>query len=450
MRPVVIRGARPILGDNVLIPPFQLTKAKVAIIGLHDATRDKAPWDDPDWEVWAANEYAGPQFKGFIKHYERWLQIHTEDIWRRQNNWNDSGHVKWLQEFPTDKPLYMQKHFDDIPASVEYPLQQIKERFGLDARTTFFGCTAAHSISLALFLGATTVGMWGVEANSQTEYGSERDSLSFWLGVAKGMGVEIVLPEQCTLLGQGRFVYGYEGLTGIRAVTLQKRLEVHTRATEEAAVKLTEAIEAKRVALEATHGPRNAIANKAVWAAHLVAMETLARVNLARGIQLEDEKLLDMMLSSGMEILTSVILETRENQFRHQAETMQAKLNEAMGRRVEVLDNLRTATASGEKKRLGKRVLKMDNEVADQLGTTNLVQGVVAELVTLRRIANGMSDDLKPPIEQLLVRMTVSEPPTPPCKNHKDRGGTVHYKDGTSLCAECAALKEVKETTEDA
>ena len=431
------------------ISPFELTRPRVAIIGLHDATRDKAPWDDPSWEVWAANEYAGPQFRGFIKHYERWLQIHTEDIFRRANNWNDSGHLKWLQEFPADKPLYMQKHYDDIPASVRFPLDEIKERFGLDSRTTFFGCTAAHSLALALYLGAKTVGMWGVEANSQTEYGNERDSLSFWLGVAKGMGVEIVLPEECTLLGTGRAVYGYEGLTGIRASTLQKRLEVHTKATEEAAVKLTEAIEAKRLALEATHGPKNASANRAVWEAHLRAMDALARVNLARGIQLEDEKLLDMMLKSGMEILTSVILETRENQFRHQGETMQAKLNEAMGQRVEVLHNLQAATSSGEKKRLGKRVAKMDNEVGDRLGTTNIVQGVVAELVALRRIANGMADDLRPPIEQLLVRMTPTEPAIPPCKNHPDRGGTAHYKDGTSLCPECAALKEVKETTED-
>jgi hypothetical protein len=60
-----------------------------------------------------------------------------------------------------------------------------------------------------------------------------------------------------------------------------------------------------------------------------------------------------------------------------------------------------------------------------------------------------MSDDLKPPIEQLLVRMTVREPDTPPCKNHPDRGATAYYKDGTALCAECFALREVKETTED-
>jgi hypothetical protein len=432
------------------ISPFELTRPKVAIIGLHDATRDKAPWDDPSWEVWAANEYAGPQFKGFIKHYERWLQIHTEDIFRRTGNWNDRDHLKWLQEFPTDKPLYMQKHYNDIPASVRFPLEEIKQRFGLDARTTFFGCTAAHSLSLALYLGAKTVGMWGVEANSQTEYGNERDSLSFWLGVAKGMGVEIVLPAECTLLGTGRAVYGYEGLTGIRAKTLQARLEVHTKATEEGAVKLTEAIEIRRLALEATHGPKNSSASKAVWDAHLKTMDALARVNLARGIQLEDEKLLDMMLSSGMEILTSVLLEQRENQFRHQAESLQAKLNEAMGRRIEVLNNLRTAPSNNEKKRLGKRVMKLDNDVADQLGATNLVQGVVAELVALRRIANGMGDDLKPPIEQLLVRMTINEPDNPPCKNHPDRAGTVHYgkdwkKDGYSLCTECAVLKDAQE-----
>jgi hypothetical protein len=80
------------------------------------------------------------------------------------------------------------------------------------------------------------------------------------------------------------------------------------------------------------------------------------------------------------------------------------------------------------------------------------VQGVVAEDATLRRIANGMSDDIAPPIERLLVRMTMSEPPAVPCKNHPDRTGTVHYgkgKDIYSLCAECAALKEVKETTGD-
>jgi hypothetical protein len=425
----------------------------VAIIGLHDATRDKAPWDDPSWEVWAANEYAGPQFKGFIKHYERWLQIHTEDIFRRTGNWNDRDHLKWLQEFPTDKPLYMQKHYDDIPASVRFPLDEIKQRFGLDARTTFFGCTATHSLALALYLGAGTVGMWGVEANSQTEYGSERDSLSFWLGVAKGMGVEIVLPDECTLLGAGRFVYGYEGLTGIKAATLQKRLEVHTKATEAAAAKLTAAIEIKRLALEATHGPKSTGVNKSVWEAHLGCMDALGRVNMAAGIRLEDEQLLNIMLSSGMEILTAVLLEQRENQFRHQAETLQAKLNESMGKRAEVLGNLRKATSNGEKKRLGQRVVKLDNEVADALGQTNLVQGVVAEDATLRRIANGMSDDIAPPIERLLVRMTMSEPPAVPCKNHPDRTGTVHYgkgKDIYSLCTECAALKEVKESTEDA
>jgi hypothetical protein len=96
----------------------------------------------------------------------------------------------------------------------------------------------------------------------------------------------------------------------------------------------------------------------------------------------------------------------------------------------------------------------LDNEVGDALGMTNLVQGVVAEDAVLRRIANGMSDDIAPPIEQLLVRMTVNEPPAVPCKNHPDRTGTMHYgkdwkKDGYSLCAECAALKEVKESTGD-
>lgn len=197
---------------------------KIAIIGAHPDTRSLAPWDDSSWEFWGANEYAGPQFNGYIKHWDRWFQLHTEDIFRRANNWNDPNHEAWLQGV-RDKPLYMLDHYEDIPASQPFPFKHIKDTFDLDERTEFFGCTVAHQLAFALYLGATTIGVWGVEAKLKSEYGGERDSLSFWFGMAKGMGVKLVFPDGCSLLGKNTPVYGRDGITGITVSELENRLK---------------------------------------------------------------------------------------------------------------------------------------------------------------------------------------------------------------------------------
>ena len=392
-----------------------MTDLKVCIVGLHPAHRDLAPWDDPSWEVWGINESLGPQFDKdgapFIKRWTRWYQIHTPDIFRRSGNWNDPNHLVWLQSLPGPdspdfRPVYMQEHYPDIPASVKYPLDAIKEKLELDGRTTFFSATVPHLISFALYLDAKAIMLRGVEAASETEYGNERDSLSFWLGFAKGYGAKVDLPDNCQLLGAGRAVYGYEGLTGVTKVTLAKRLEIANKRTQAAIDAMPEYRQKRDDAVAALHRDKsNKELREATSKAQEELTDALCYANVCRGVAVEDNALLEMMLSGKMEILTSIIMEGRQNQFDGREAISRAKLNASFGKRDEVYRQLSQAMNAGDKKRLRKRRAQMDEEVMNLLAEANVLSGLACEDACLRRIANGLSDDLEPPLARAMVRM---------------------------------------------
>lgn len=65
-------------------------------------------------------------------------------------------------------------------------------------------------IALALTEGVSAIGLFGVNYSTESEYQRQRGSCEYWLGRASGMGVRVVLPEQCTLLREPALLYGYE------------------------------------------------------------------------------------------------------------------------------------------------------------------------------------------------------------------------------------------------
>ena len=89
-----------------------------------------------------------------------------------------------------------------------FPLELIRARFG---DRDYFTCTMCYQVALALVQGYTTIGLWGMELwqGSSRERTCELRGLEFWLGVAKGMGVEIVLPDYSCLI-QHPLLYGVD------------------------------------------------------------------------------------------------------------------------------------------------------------------------------------------------------------------------------------------------
>lgn len=189
---------------------------KVALVGMAETTRDLAPWDDPEIEIWTLNESPAKRF-GYVKRVTRHFQLHPKWNYDRAGNQNDPEHPDWLRA-QKGFPIYMQDVDQDIPASVKYPLDEILAKYGVDQEKDHwreFTSTFPYMLALALYEGFDWIGVYGFEMGSETEYAFQRSSAHLWLGIARGFQLatgkpEIYIPPNARLLGWGSALYGYD------------------------------------------------------------------------------------------------------------------------------------------------------------------------------------------------------------------------------------------------
>lgn len=136
---------------------------------------------------------------------DRYFDLHPKACWTRAGK-GEKNYTAWLARNTT--PIYMQKHYAEAPASIEYPKRRILLEFA-DARG-YFTNHVAWMIALALTEGVDSIGLYGINYSTESEYVRQRGSAEYWLGRASGAGVRVVLPEQCSLLKEPALLYGYE------------------------------------------------------------------------------------------------------------------------------------------------------------------------------------------------------------------------------------------------
>ena len=169
-------------------------KRRVAIVGFALSSRDKAPFTDPEVEIWGVNELykAVPRIDVLFELHDR--------FWLTQKERNPE-HLKWLQE--TSIPVYMLDHYEDIPRSIRFPIELIVKEFG-----TYFTNSISYLIALAIYLKFDEIGIYGVDMATDSEYGSQRPSVEYFIGVARGRGIDVILPAECDLC-KTMHMYGY-------------------------------------------------------------------------------------------------------------------------------------------------------------------------------------------------------------------------------------------------
>lgn len=174
---------------------------KIALLGSHSSTLHWAPWDDPSWEMWG---HAACRFN-YKRELDRYFDLHSPSLRKRpgerQKKYND-----WLSR--NTVPLYMQKKFSDIPASIRYPKERILLEYGGIRR--YFKNQVAWMIALAFSEGVTHLGLFGINYSHFSEYATQRGSAEYWLGRAEERGIHLVLPDECSLLAVPEGLYGYE------------------------------------------------------------------------------------------------------------------------------------------------------------------------------------------------------------------------------------------------
>jgi hypothetical protein len=182
-------------------------KKTVAIVGTAWTSGSWAPWGET--EVWCMNEMHGIHWCE-VDNVTRWFQMHDKSSFTKEHKHN---HWKWLQE-EHDFPIYMLKNYDDVPNSIPYPLREIQNELignfyrGEEKMKKLFSSTMNYQVAQALHERFERIEIYGIEMLGKGEYGWQREAIAFWIGKADGMGIEVWMPEACSLLMQP--LYGYE------------------------------------------------------------------------------------------------------------------------------------------------------------------------------------------------------------------------------------------------
>lgn len=199
--------------ERALLKEMRKGKKTFVLFGWAEKTRGMCPWDDYEsgTEFWSLNEsYADPS--GFITMLKitGWFQLHRRWDYARQNNHNDANHFDWLKQ-AHDYPIYMIQHWDDIPSSVEYPLDEICYAYGANApRARRFKSTAAFMLAMAIHKGAEHIELYGIEMVMGDDYIQQRANFEFWMGVAVAKGIYIYTPPPSALTWWNEPLYGYD------------------------------------------------------------------------------------------------------------------------------------------------------------------------------------------------------------------------------------------------
>jgi hypothetical protein len=132
--------------------------------------------------------------------------MHRKQRWSHAKK-KGTKYLHWLKR--NTIPIYMHERYEGVPASIRYPRERVFEEFSHIPRR-YFANTAAWMVALAIMEGATTIGLWGINYSTESEYNRQRGSMEFWLGILAGMRVHVILPDECTLLKEPSLLYGYE------------------------------------------------------------------------------------------------------------------------------------------------------------------------------------------------------------------------------------------------
>lgn len=169
---------------------------KVAIVG-NAPTWQFAPFEDPTWEIWSHTST-----QSMVRRVDRYFELHPKTFWTIQKKWHPD-YVGWLKA--NRVPILMQERYRDVPASVKYPKDRVLAEF-----RPYFTSQTAWMIALALTEGVTHLGFFGVHYAHHSEYATQRAGCEYWMGIAEGRGVQLVLPPTNPLLQEPSRLYGYE------------------------------------------------------------------------------------------------------------------------------------------------------------------------------------------------------------------------------------------------
>lgn len=168
-----------------------------------------------DCDVMVFNEMVS---RGSVPTADYVFQLHKPVVWRSSQNRNDAKHYDWLRS--TTIPVLMQDHFEDVPASVKFPLEEMLQEF--KGAEHYFTTTVGFALAYAIYRRYKRIEVYGVEMETNTEYAHQRPCVAYWCGVAYGRGIEVDFHSKQFFQSP---MYGYDGDITVKLEVFEKRVK---------------------------------------------------------------------------------------------------------------------------------------------------------------------------------------------------------------------------------
>jgi len=179
---------------------------KLAIINAGPSVSE-APFDRSGWDFWGVNNIF--QYVPNVR-WTAWFELHKFSIVDEQFLRKDQPVFRGMPIYNyLDKlqhlnvPVYMQESCQIIPNARPYPFNEIVSRFG-----RYFTVSACWMLALGIHLGYQTIGVFGCDMIDE-QHKDKRPAFEYFLGFAKGLGIEVIIPNSCPLLKCDK-LYGFE------------------------------------------------------------------------------------------------------------------------------------------------------------------------------------------------------------------------------------------------
>lgn len=181
-----------------------IKKKKVAILGTVPH-KLKAPFEmekkveEREFEIWAiAHACLGEP----LPRVDRIFEVHK---WDEIIKWKSD--IAW-KLFP-DVPVYLREPNNEVKNCRIFPFDELRKKYNIfdDRIESLFTNSISEMMALAAHEGFEEVHVYGVNMSHNTEYGTQKPSCEYYLGLLKGLGIKIYVPSESDLC-KSFFVYG--------------------------------------------------------------------------------------------------------------------------------------------------------------------------------------------------------------------------------------------------
>jgi len=150
-------------------------------------------WQDAplDGEIWGVNDLFVRRDVSLI------FQMHDLNIQ------NDLVNATCEYSLKTGTPIVAQREYKHIPNIIRFPLEEM--------HCDYFGNSVSFMIGYAIHQGATEIHLYGCNQLAGTDYYNGKPSIEYWLGYARGLGIQVKIHGVKTTLlkTKDNILYGY-------------------------------------------------------------------------------------------------------------------------------------------------------------------------------------------------------------------------------------------------